>query len=379
QHARHDASNPVYSGTQLWDAVARYPWPVEPGDDPPPADDGDPFADYVEVVPPGDSRYLDGVYQGSTIRFHGLSSEFGPVKYAETHPQRSTLWAQWVPGITRSGRYEIAVFVPGTHATTRRARYHVRGIVGQDSTVLVELDQSKHFDVFVPLGVFDLDGARPDSGAVNLTNLTGESERAVAFSPIRWTLLEEQTPGGTADGYDAPVGTAAERAARGLWPGRWLDANPFGRRYPDGPGTTAYHTGADLNLNLPEWDADRRAPVYAIASGTVTFAGYKPVWGKVIVIRHDPPQPDGNPVWARYAHVAALLVETGDRVQRGQQIATVGKPEPEGAPYHLHFDICTSGVLEENPLHWPRLNRAELTAHYVDPLVFLRANRPPGR
>ncbi len=382
QHARNDTGNPRYKGTQLWDAIARYPWAVSlPGEGPivtPPVPE-DPFADGVEVIPPGDSRYMDGVYsRGGPSPFKLMQSAEGPVKYAATHPTRSTLWAQWVPGIHKSGRYEIAVFVPGTHATTRRARYHIRGIVGQDSTVVVELDQNRYYDRYVPLGIFELDAGRPDAGAVNLTNLTGEDRREIAFSPIRWRLLED-TPSGVpvADGYDAPVGTAQERAADKMWPGNWIDANGFGKRYRDSVDSTALHTGADLNLNVPRWDADRGAPVYAIASGTVVFAGRRPIWGNIIVIRHDPPEANGNLVWARYAHVDRMQVRAGDRVQRGQQIAVVGRPEPGTAPYHLHFDIAITDVLEENPAHWPRLDQRALLEHYTDPRAFLAAHRPP--
>ncbi len=50
--------------------------------------------------------------------------------------------------------------------------------------MVVEIDQNRYYDRYVPLGVFELDGLRPDSGAVNITNLTGESGREIAFSPI---------------------------------------------------------------------------------------------------------------------------------------------------------------------------------------------------
>ncbi len=381
QHARNDTGNPLYSATQLWDAIAAYPWPLaenEPDPELPPGE-GDPFATGVEIIPPGDRRYLDGIYDRSgATRFSVMNSMHGPVKYSSTQPARSTLWAQWVPGIRQAGRYEIAVWVPGTHATTRRARYHIRGVVGHDSTIIVELDQNRYYDRFVPLGVFDLDASRSDAGAVNLTNLTGESGREVAFSPLRWKLIGNTPDAPLTDGYDAPVGTAEERRADRLWPGQWVDAVGYASRYRDGTRTTAYHTGADLNLNVPRWDSDRGAPVYAIASGTVVFVGRLEIWGQVIVIRHDPREPEGKPVWARYAHVDGVQVRAGDRVRRGQPIAVIGKPEPDSAPYHLHFDICKTGILEDAPGHWPRLNYSELLAHYVDPLAFLQANRPPA-
>lgn len=383
QHARNDQSNPQYKGTELWDALAGYSWPVgdmpDVGEPPAPPPAEDPFADSVEVIAPGDARYLDGIYtRFSLIRFRSMQSAYGTVKYANVHDSRSTLWAQWVPGITRSGRYEISVFVPGTHATTRRARYHVRGLSGPKSTVVVELNQNRYYDRFVSLGVFELDGTAPDAGAINLNNLTGESGYEIAFSPVKWRLLGDDEPSfGLADGYDAPVGTAVERASDRIWPGEWLDANSFGRRYPDSTNSTALHTGSDLNLNVPHWDADRGAPVYAIASGIVTFAGRLPIWGEMVIIRHDPVEPGGQQVWARYAHVAQLKVRAGEHVSRGQQIGVIGKPEPPGAPYHLHFDICISGIIEQAPGHWPRLNHQELVKHYTDPRAFLLANRPP--
>ncbi len=381
QHARNDRSNPRYSGTQLWDALAAYPWPVDdtgPEPEPPPPPEEDPFADGIEIVPPGDGRYMDGVYgRVPALQFSVMPGQHGPVKYTPTHATHSQVWAQWVPGIKTDGRYEVAVWVPGTHATTHRARYHIRGVKGQDSTVIVELDQNRYYDRFVPLGVFELDGSRPDAGAVNLTNLTGESGREIAFSPLRWKLLESSGPALVADGYDAPVGTTDERKSDKLWPGSWVDAVGFGTRYRDSSNTTAYHTGADLNLNVPRWDSDRGAGVFAVASGTVTFVGTLRVWGQIVIIHHDPVEPQGNAVWARYAHVAEVRVRAGDRVQRGQQIAVIGKPEPSGAPYHLHFDICTSDVLEQTPDHWPRLSYTELITHYTDPREFLRENRPP--
>ncbi|MBN2470669.1 MAG: peptidoglycan DD-metalloendopeptidase family protein [Anaerolineae bacterium] len=381
QHARNDRNNPRYAGTQLWDALAAYPWPVDssgPGPEDPPPPEEDPFADGVEIVPPGDGRYMDGVYgRTPSLQFSVIPSQHGPVKYTPTNATHSLCWAQWVPGITTDGRYEVAVWVPGTHATTHRARYHIRGVKGQDSTLIVELDQNRYYDRFVPLGIFELEGSRPDAGAVNLTNLTGESGREIAFSPLRWKLLESSGPVLVADGYDAPVGTTDERKKDALWPGHWVDAVGFGTRYRDSSNTTAYHTGADLNLNAPRWDSDRGAGVFAVASGTIVFVGGLAVWGQVIVIRHDPVEPQGNAVWARYAHVAEARVRAGDRVQRGQQIAVIGKPAPSGAPYHLHFDICTSDILEERPDHWPRLSYTELITHYVDPREFLRANRPP--
>lgn len=377
QHACHDARSPYYTETQLWDAVATYPWAVaglEPGGS---ASGGGGEDEVEEIVAPGDPRYIDGLYgRFNTIRFLTMPGQYGPVKYALTHPTRSTLWAQWVPGVAHDGRYEVAAWIPSTHATAKHVRYHIRGVVGQDSTVVVELDQSRYFDEFVRLGVFELDGDRPDAGAVSLTNLTGESQQEIAFGPLRWTYLGEVASVRLADGYDAPVGTVEERASGELWPGHWLDAVGYRTNYVDGVNTRAYHTGADLNLNVPHWDADRGEPVWAIASGTVVGVERLANWGMVVIIRHDPVDQDGNAVWARYAHVADVAVRVNEVVQRGQQIAVIGKPEAPDAPFHLHFDICVSGILAQDPGHWPRLDYQALLEHYIDPRAFIRDHRP---
>lgn len=178
----------------------------------------------------------------------------------------------------------------------------------------------------------------------------------------------------SADGFDAPVGTLEQRSSAELWPGTWFDATGFAAYYT--AVGAAYHTGADLNNNTPSWDMDRGAPVYAPASGLVTFAGVgSGTWGQMIVIRHDP-LPDGTQVWTRCAHLGERRVETGQRVERGQQIATIGNADGKLNNYHLHYDIAQTDILERSPGHWPGINRDEVLRHYVDPLAFTASHRP---
>lgn len=157
--------------------------------------------------------------------------------------------------------------------------------------------------------------------------------------------------------FTSPVGTAEERASGVIWPGKWLDANPYLHHYEKG-----YHTGADLNLNSPTWDSDKHAPVYAIADGIVTCAKAFNVWGNVIVTDHG--------VFARYAHVATMLVSPGQVVKQGDQIATIGNADGK-QPYHLHFDISPTEILLNQPNHWPGQDRNAVIANYLDPYIFL--------
>lgn len=197
--------------------------------------------------------------------------------------------------------------------------------------------------------------------------------------------------------FTSPVGTPEQRAASParLLVGDWVDATPFATYYHFGePVRAAYHTGADLNLNKPFWNADAHQPVYAAADGVVTCAKEFRVWGMVIVIRHQYTDEDGTPqtVYSRYAHVEQLLInrgtaekpdyapaiKAGDEVKQGQQIARVGNAGGQ-QPYHLHFDISPTDILETQPEHWSGTNFDELQKNYVDPAKFIRAQGDPRR
>lgn len=172
--------------------------------------------------------------------------------------------------------------------------------------------------------------------------------------------------------WDAPVGTAEERASAKLWPGYWVDATGFLAAYT-ATGKLAYHTGVDLNLNRPFFDSDKNAPVYACASGTVVYANTESPWGDknaIIVIAHI--LANGNLVWTRYAHVNEITVLTEASVVRGQQIAKIGNAGGR-YPYHLHFDIAKRN-LGVAPGDWPGNNRQGVLDGYHDPLEFLKVH-----
>lgn len=370
QHAFNDGQNQRYNGTQLWDAIAAYPYKPKTVN-----------GETIEIGV-NDAHYKDGLYGGNAqATLTSFTWQGRALRFAPTAVHQSGAWAQWQPDITQSGMYEISVWVPGRNATTRRAHYEIHGVVGAFRPVTVQVNQNDFYDVWVSLGVYELDANNPMSGQVTTTNVTGETDRLIAFSGVRWgagTAVSNDIP--LSDGFDAPIGTPEERRTAEIWPGHWIDANPFGNVYTvynvDNVRNTAIHTGADLNLNHPHHDADRGKPIYAVASGVVTFAGHKPVWGKIVIIRHDPRQIGGSYVYSRSAHLGEMHVQEGQRVQRGQQIGTVGRELPHNPHYHLHFDISPTEVLYHRPEHWPGMNRAMFETNYIDPRAFIRANRP---
>ncbi len=299
--------------------------------------------------------------------------------FKATEARRSQVWARWDPRLTESGWYELGAFVPGKHATTLRARFKIHGVRGRSGETLAVVPQDLLFNLWTPLGVYYFDvTAGATTGVVFLNDLTGETGREIAFDAVRWRKVEGITPAATflADGFDPPIGIPAERQGAAVWPGDWFDATGFAARYRVGTPYEAYHTGADLNLNKPQWDADAHTPVYAAAHGVVTHAARIPGWGNVIVIRHDPLITDGRVLYARYAHVENVRVQVGQRVVRGEQIASVGNAEGT-YPYHLHYDLSPTGILQTQPWHWPKLDLQNLLLNYVDPRQFTLEHRPP--
>ncbi len=168
--------------------------------------------------------------------------------------------------------------------------------------------------------------------------------------------------------FDAPVGTAEERASQKLWPGAWYDATGYAVHYEIKPGVWHYHTGADLNL--PAY-ADVKAPVYAVADGVVVWVGVGTgTWGKMVIIRHT--LEDGSFVWSRHAHLSDWEVAPLQVVKRGEQIGKVGDFAPIGpAGDHHHFDLARID-LGKLPNDWPGTDRARVLRDYYDPLKFIQ-------
>jgi len=101
-------------------------------------------------------------------------------------------------------------------------------------------------------------------------------------------------------------------------------ADPFG-------GGAAFHKGMDFHANTGD-------PVLAVADGVVSYAGVRSGYGNVVEIDH------GNGYVTRYAHNSRLLVQVGDLVRSGQQVAKAGSTgRSTGA--HVHFEVWTDGVV----------------------------------
>ncbi|MCB9540963.1 MAG: peptidoglycan DD-metalloendopeptidase family protein [Myxococcales bacterium] len=101
-------------------------------------------------------------------------------------------------------------------------------------------------------------------------------------------------------------------------------------------GYTKAHLGVD-------YAAPTGTPVWAMAAGTVTFAGWKGPNGKLVRIDH------GNGLQSAYAHLHRIAagIKPGARVRQKQIIGAVGTTGRSTGP-HLHFAIKQGGK-EINP------------------------------
>lgn len=97
------------------------------------------------------------------------------------------------------------------------------------------------------------------------------------------------------------------------------------------------HRGMDLACGVGN-------PIYAADGGIVITATYNYSYGNYVKISHQ------NGMITVYAHCSELLVNVGDKVAKGQQIAKVGNTgNSTGA--HCHFEVEVNGVLQ-NPANY---------------------------
>ena len=113
---------------------------------------------------------------------------------------------------------------------------------------------------------------------------------------------------------------------RFAWPmasGAGRISSPYGWRWG------RMHTGIDIAA--PSGTAIRAAD-----SGVVAFSGYRSSYGNLIILEH------GNGYSTYYAHNSKNLVSQGQKVNKGETIALVGRTgNATGA--HLHFEIRYNG------------------------------------
>lgn len=106
--------------------------------------------------------------------------------------------------------------------------------------------------------------------------------------------------------------------------------SPVGMRHDPIDGLLRHHNGVDIAV--PEG-----TPVKPVAPGVISFSGFRPGYGNMVIIAHD----DG--MVTVYAHNSVRLVQEGERVEAGSTIALSGSTGRSTGP-HLHFEAWKDGV-----------------------------------
>ena len=107
----------------------------------------------------------------------------------------------------------------------------------------------------------------------------------------------------------------------------------YGPREHPFTGQPDFHTGIDLA-------APAGTPIAAAASGVVEQVGVSSSLGNYVILRHS------SKAVTTYSHCSTLLVQEGEAVDRGQEIALVGSTGVSTGP-HLHFECIVDGMITD--------------------------------
>lgn len=168
--------------------------------------------------------------------------------------------------------------------------------------------------------LFEVNGCQKAPRAVFVpgVNWSPVKIRRTAVGPL--PLKAEADPLLRQDRYPLPSPAALKRA--------------YGWQ-PTGPNNAVvFASGVDL-------DAVAGTPVYAVADGTVAFAGDQKPWGTMIVINH------ARGRQTRYGYLGPLNVKVGQAVRRGQAIAKVGDTSAAALRFELRYRSAIGWVAQD--------------------------------
>ena len=176
----------------------------------------------------------------------------------------------------------------------------------------------------------DIDGLL-DAAAVKVNGEGGP------FIPVARSLrsTEERTMLASIQKLDGEVGRweQLQLVLRNLPLAAPLDSyqlmSGFGVRIDPFTGQRAQHDGLDLK-NEPG------TSVLATAPGTVIYAGWMRDYGRVVEIDH------GLGIHTRYAHLKAITVKVGQKVEFRQEVGKLGNSGRSTGP-HLHYEVQVNG------------------------------------
>ena len=176
--------------------------------------------------------------------------------------------------------------------------------------------------------------ASPDqSQLVATASIGSQNYEPLVRSSIGQMVSPDLPPIGSIDAY---LPGNSGKFAGYIWPAKGVLTSGFGYRWG------RLHKGIDIAAPVG-------TPIFAAASGVVITAGWNSGgYGNMVEIQH----PDGSVTL--YAHNSRIVVQEGQEVAQGQQIADMGSTGYSTGP-HSHFEVHLPGKGAVNPMaHLPR-------------------------
>ncbi|MEU4804511.1 M23 family metallopeptidase [Actinosynnema sp. NPDC023587] len=159
-----------------------------------------------------------------------------------------------------------------------------------------------------------------------------EKARVAAEEAARQPAPAPAAPAAPAAGTTQSAGAAKSTGASAAKPAEGTFTSGYGSRW----GTT--HFGVDIANSIG-------TPILSALDGVVVEAGPASGFGLWVRVQHS----DGT--ITVYGHVNEILVNQGQQVSAGQQIATMGNRGQSTGP-HLHFEVWVGGSQKIDPIGW---------------------------
>jgi murein DD-endopeptidase MepM/ murein hydrolase activator NlpD len=127
------------------------------------------------------------------------------------------------------------------------------------------------------------------------------------------------------------------RSTPTLMPANGHLTSNYGPRMSPYAGRIKMHEGLDIGAPIG-------TAIVAPADGVVTFSGAKPGFGNFVQLDH------GYGVETIFGHASSLSVRKGQKINRGDKIATVGNTGYSTGP-HVHYEVRVNGT-PVDPLYY---------------------------
>jgi murein DD-endopeptidase MepM/ murein hydrolase activator NlpD len=193
--------------------------------------------------------------------------------------------------------------------------------VGEHITSIANLD-SGEFDFSQPIAIGGpIAGASASYTSASFTDAVSQLERQLEDRQQQLEILEGLMVDRKIQADVFVAGRPLERS--------WL-VSRFGQRPDPFTGRLAFHAGLDFSTGRTG------SEINTVAAGVITWSGPRSDYGLMVEVNH------GNGYMTRYAHAEKLLVDVGDIVKKGQNIALVGSTGRTTGP-HVHFEVYKNG------------------------------------